>query len=134
MVTTKINKTIGLLFKLQNLLPTTSFIAIYKAFVRPHLVYADILYDQAFNLSFHQKLESIQYKACLAITGAIRGTSKEIYQGLGLESLQPRRRYRNVVMFYKIYKNISPFSLFKSIAEKHLLMLREMLMVFADQN
>ena len=26
--------------------------------------------------SFHQKLESIQYNAALAITGAIRGTSR----------------------------------------------------------
>ena len=89
MVTTKINKTIGLLRKLQNLLPRTNLIKIYKAFVRPHLDYGDILYDQAFNLSFQQKLESIQYRACLAITGAIQGTSREkIYQELGLESLQ----------------------------------------------
>ena len=35
MVTTKINKTIGLLRKLQNLLPRTALITIYKAFVRP---------------------------------------------------------------------------------------------------
>ena len=89
MVTTKINKTIGLLRKLKNLLPRTALIKIYKAFVRPHLDYGDILYDQAFNLSFQQKLESIQYRACLAITGAIQGTSREkIYQELGLESLQ----------------------------------------------
>ena len=55
---------------------------IYKAFVRHHLDYGDILYKQAFNLPFHQKLEFIQYKACLAIIGAIRGTSrqKQIYQ------------------------------------------------------
>ena len=43
MVTTKINKTIGLLRKLQNLLPRTDLIKIYKAFVRPHLDYGDIL-------------------------------------------------------------------------------------------
>ena len=36
-----------------------------------------ILYDQAFNNSFKEKLESIQYNARLALTGAIRGTSKE---------------------------------------------------------
>ena len=60
MVTTKINKTIGLLRKLQNLLPRTALIKIYKAFVRPHLDYGDILYHQAFSLSFQQKLESIQ--------------------------------------------------------------------------
>ena len=59
MVTTKINKTIGLLRKLQNLLPRTALITIYKAFVRHHLDYGDILYDQAFNFSLQQKLESI---------------------------------------------------------------------------
>ena len=77
MVSGKINKTIRLLRKLQNLLPRAALITIYKAFIRPHLDYGDILYDQAYNMSFHQKLESIQYNACLAITGAIRGTSKE---------------------------------------------------------
>ena len=119
MVTTKINKTIGLLRKLQNLLPRTALIKIYKAFVRPHLDYGDILYDQAFNLSFQQKLESIQYRVCLAITGAIRGTSREkICQELGLESLQSRRWYRKLAMFYKIYKSKSPFYLFNLIPEK----------------
>ena len=43
MVTTKINKTIGLLRKLQHLLPRTALITIYKAFVRPQLDYGDIL-------------------------------------------------------------------------------------------
>ena len=119
MVATKMNKAIGLLRKLQNLLPRTALITIYKAFVRPHLDYSDILYDQAFNLSFQHKLESIQYRACLAITGAIRGTSKEkIYQELGLESLQSRRWYRNLAVFYKIYKNKSLFYLFNLIPEK----------------
>ena len=37
MVTTKINKTIGILRKLQNLLPRSALITIYKAFVGPHL-------------------------------------------------------------------------------------------------
>ena len=76
MVTTKISKTIGLLRKAPNLLPRTTLITTYKASVRPHLDYGGTLYDQAFNLSFQQKLESIQYRACLAITGAIRGTSR----------------------------------------------------------
>ena len=39
MVTPKINKTIGLFRKLQNLLPRTNLIKIYRAFVRPHLDY-----------------------------------------------------------------------------------------------
>ena len=56
-------------------------ITIYKAFVRPHLDYGDTLFDQTHNGSFPEKLESVQYNACLALTGAIRGSSKEeIYQ------------------------------------------------------
>ena len=61
----------------------------YKALVRPHLDYGDIIYDEAYNETFHQKLESIQYNACLALSGAIRGSSREtLYHELGLESLQ----------------------------------------------
>ena len=83
------NKTIGLLRKFFNLLPRQALVTIYKAFIRPHLDYGDVLYDQAFNNSFLAEMESIQYIACLAITGAIRGTSREkIYQELGLNSLQ----------------------------------------------
>ena len=58
-------------------------------FVRSHLHYGNIIYDQAYKESFHQKLESIKWNAALAVTGAIRGTSKEtFFQELGLESLQ----------------------------------------------
>ena len=71
MVLRKICKTTGLLRKLHNFLPRVALITIYKAFIRPHHDYGDILYDQAFNMFFHQKLESIRYNACLAITGAI---------------------------------------------------------------
>ena len=65
-----------------------NLITIYKTFIQPHLDYGDVLYDQAFNNSFKGKMESFQYNACLALTGAIRGTLKgKIYQELGLESL-----------------------------------------------
>ena len=72
----KTNRTIRLLRKLQSLLPRAALITIYKAFVRPHLDYG-VLYDQAFNALFHEKLEPIQHNAFLALTGTIRGTSKE---------------------------------------------------------
>ena len=112
----KINKTIGLISNLQNLLPRTALITLYKAFVRPHLDYGDVIYDQAHNASFHQKLESLHNNACLAITGAICGSSREkIYQQLGFESLQQRRWYRKLCSFYKVFKNESPFYLFNII-------------------
>ena len=53
MVASKISKTIGPLRKLQNLLPSLSVLTMYKAFVRPHLDYGDIIYDEVFNASSH---------------------------------------------------------------------------------
>ena len=53
--------------------------------IRPHLYFRDTLYDQAYNTSFHPKLEITQYNACL-IAAVIYGTLKEeLYQELGLE-------------------------------------------------
>ena len=47
---------------------------------------------------------------------AIRGTSREkIYQELGLESLQLRRWYRKLCLFYKVFKNEHPKYLFNLI-------------------
>ena len=99
-ILTKFNKTIGLLRKLQNMLPRGSLITIFKSFVRPHLDYSDVIYDQSFNNTFHQKMESIQYNPALAVTGAIRGSSREkLYQKLGLESLHQWRWYRKLCYF-----------------------------------
>ena len=89
---------------------------IYKAFARSHL---DITYDQTFNESFDQRIESIQYNAAIAITGAVRGTSSEKFnQELGLESLRSRRWLRKLCLFYKIYKNKSPSYLYNLISDR----------------
>ena len=80
-VLAKVNKSISLLRKFRNLLPRTTLITINKAFIRSHLDYGDILYDRALNKFPKEKLESIQYTACLALTGTIRSTPIEkIYQ------------------------------------------------------
>ena len=81
----KVNKSTALLRKLQSILPRHALVTIYKSFIRPHLDYGDTIYDQAYNNSFHQNLETFQYNAALAITGAVRGTSTvKLYQELGL--------------------------------------------------
>ena len=118
-IANKVNKSIGLLRKLQNLLPRRSLVTIYKSFIRPHIDYGDVIFDQAYNKSFHEKLENFQYNASLAITGAIRGTSKEkLYQELGFESLQHRRWFRKLCTFYKIFKNQSPRYLYELLPIK----------------
>ena len=44
---TKVNKIIGLLRKLRNILPRGSLLTIFKSFVRPHLDYGDVIHDQS---------------------------------------------------------------------------------------
>ena len=101
-------------------LPRPVLMTMYKAFVRPHLDYGDIIYDEAFNETFHQKLESIQYSACVALSEAIRGSSREkIYHQLGMESLQCWRWYWKRCLFYKIFKENKPVYLFNLIPTKN---------------
>ena len=86
-------------------------LTIYKTFVGLHLDYGDIIYEKAYNSSFHQKIEYVQYKACLSITGAIRGTSKEKpYDELGLESLQLRRWFRKLCYFMLLNESYANFT------------------------
>ena len=81
-------KAIDLLRNLQPILPRTFLLIICKSFIRPYLDYSDVVYDQSSNDAFSDKLETVQYNATLAITGAIKGTSREkLYQELGLEYL-----------------------------------------------
>ena len=49
----KTQKGISVIKKLYNILPRTALLIIYKSFVRPHLDYGDIVYDQP-NQSFEQ--------------------------------------------------------------------------------
>ena len=48
----KVNRGIGILKKMSGFLTRHSLITLYKSFTRPHLDYADIIYDQPNNLLF----------------------------------------------------------------------------------
>ena len=112
----KTTKGIGILRKLRHYIPRKSLLTIYKSFIRSHIDYADVIYDQPNNTTFTDKIESIQYNASLAITGAIRGTSKEkLYQELGLEYLSSRRWLRRLSLFYNVLKNKSPHYMYQII-------------------
>ena len=99
----KVTKSINLLQKLNLTLPRSSLLIIYKLFIRPHLDYGNMVYDQPNNSSLSEKIESLQYNAALAITGAIKGSSKEkLYHELGFESLKDRRWMRKLCCLYKV--------------------------------
>ena len=99
-------------------LPCHSLITIYKSFVRPHLGYVDLIYDQSNNESFTQKTERIQYKAALALTGAIKGTSQsKLYSELGFESPKFRCWFRKLCTFFKLKTSGLPEYLFDPIPQ-----------------
>ena len=62
------------------------------------------------------KIETVQYNTALAITGTIRGTSKEkLYQALGLESLKDKRWLRRMSYLYKIISTKLPPYLYELV-------------------
>ena len=107
------NKGIEMLKKLNNYLPHHSLVTLYKVFIRPHLDYTDIIYDNQNNMNICYKTESLQYSAALAITGAIR---RSLYQKLGFECLSSRRWFRKICLFYEIVEKKSPNYLYNYIS------------------
>ena len=92
------------------------FLMTILSFVRPHLDYGNIIYDQPNNESLNQKIERIQYNA----TGAIKGTSQsELHNKLGFESLKFRCCFRKLCVFYKIKITRVPEYLFDLIPENN---------------
>ena len=67
------------------------------------------MYDKPNNEPFASWLERVQYKACLALTGAIQGASSErLYKEPGLEYLSDRRWVEKLRFFYKTVQGDSP--------------------------
>ena len=82
---------------LSSILHQQALLTIYKSFIKPHLDYGDVIYDQPNNESLCQTIESVQYKAALTITGAIKRTSQaKLYKELGLETLKFRQWCRRI--------------------------------------
>ena len=125
----KANQGIGVIKRLYNYLPRKALLQIYKSFIRPHLDYCDVIYHKPTyddfysnyyseraksnpintNYEFTNKIESVQYNAALAITGCVRGTSREKpFLELGLTSLYDRRRLHRLTLLYKILNDLKP--------------------------
>ena len=130
---TRARKGIGIIRKLSSYVPIKSLDQIYKMHVRSHLDYCDIIFHRPkllndVNLSityncYMAMLESVQYQAALAITGAWKGTSREkIYKELGWESLDSRRVFRRLCQFYKIINGHTPEYLRSLISPPRLLL------------
>ena len=64
------------------------------------------------------KIETVQYNVVLAITGTIKGTSQiKLCNELGLQSLEFRRWFKTLFLFYKVKKSGLPEYLFSVIPQ-----------------
>ena len=118
----KAKKHIGIIKHLSNFLPLKTLDQMYKALVRSHLDYCDIIYHMPSHQnqaplgvtlsSLMEKVERIQYQAALAISGAWRGSSRsKLYEELGWEALSDRRMSRRILQIHKICSNKTPLYL-----------------------
>ena len=92
----KSKRNLGIIKHLSIFLPRKTLDQIYKALVRSHLDYCDIIYHipslqtqfGVIQSDLMEKVERIQYQAALAVTGAWQGSSRsKLYDELGWESL-----------------------------------------------
>ena len=115
----KAKKIVGILKHLSKFLPLRTLDQMYKALVRSHFDYCDIIYHSPSHQnqaplgmtlnSLMEKVERIQYQSALAITGAWHGSSRaKLYEELGWESLSDRRMGRRILQIHKIFNDRTP--------------------------
>ena len=112
----KTRKGVGIIRFLSKYVSRDLLDQIYKLYVRPHLDYGDIIYhryDPEFKLEFTKRLESAQYSASHAVSGAWRGTNADkLCEELGWEILYYRRWYRRLCYFFKLRNDQRPLYLY----------------------
>ena len=83
-VTSLVNRTISLVKKIITY-HLSSLTKTYKSFLRSQLDFGDVIFGEAYNISFHQRLLYLQNKTLLTITDAMNGSSiQKLYRELGL--------------------------------------------------
>ena len=93
-----------------------SLLTVYKTFIRSQLDYSDVIYFQSYDSTFHKKLVSHQYNACLATTESMRGTSSgKLYQELRWISIRQiwvaQKTHFGCECFFNLHLKIIKFRL-----------------------
>ena len=119
---TKTRKGIGVIRFMSKYLRRNFLDQLYISYVRSHLDYCDLIYhkhDPTFKPVFTKMLESVQYSAALAVSGAWKGANmNRLYEELGWEPLYYRRWQRRLTHFYKLVDAQTPQHLVQYIPEQ----------------
>ena len=117
-ITAQASRQIGQMYRSSKYLPKPYIISLYLNTIRPILEYGSILFD---NCTFQdsRKLENIQRRAALICTGGMRRTeSSKMLQLLNWPSLEDRRKYQKLLMFFKLANNMAPSYLTQNLQRK----------------
>ena len=102
---------INIMRKLKFQLDRKSLETIYLSFIRPLLEYADVIWDNCCQYEKNE-LDKIQNEAARIATGATKLVSlNALYNEIGWEPLQDRRRDHKLTLFYKMMYNLTPLYL-----------------------
>ena len=97
----KVNKRVGLLRRVRNVLPQRTLNLLYKSLIVPHFDYCDVLWGNACK-TFLSKLDRLQNAAGKIILGLPRRYPTELLLNtLGWQKLHDRRSNHLNVMVYK---------------------------------
>ena len=104
----KVNRKIGLIWKVSEHLPRSCAENIYTMYIRPIIDYGCVIYD---NCSKHlqDKLEDTQRRAAVACTRAFSRTpTSALLTELGWPTLSTRRDYFRILQLYKMKNHLTP--------------------------
>jgi hypothetical protein len=110
-ISSKASQRLGQMYRSSIYLNKHQLSSVYLNMIRPILEYGSILYDNC-SAADSRKLENIQRRAALIVSGAMRRTeTSKLSKLLGWPSLENRRKFNKLVMFFKIVNNLTPMYL-----------------------
>jgi len=110
---------IGRLRKCMYTLPLSALESIYITGIRPILEYAAPVIDNC-TQRCSDMLESVQYRAALAVSGAMNTSSRiKVLKCLAWPSLGERRKYFKLVLYFKLVNDLCPPHLRELLPEQN---------------
>ena len=111
----KCNTMLNPLKSLSSILTSKHLEQIFMSFILPHLEYGSLLFPCARQCDI-DKLDRVQYRAALLVSGCIHGTNKvKVLKCLGWMSLSDRRKERLSLLIHDSNSNALPSYLQQSI-------------------
>jgi len=119
-LTVKANQCLDVLNALKYKLDRNTLEKLYFAFIWSKVEYANIVWDNC-SIQSRDMIESVQYRAAKIVSGAIHRTSHNIvYNELGWERLEDRRRKQRLRVFYKTIHEETPVYLQNIVTDRNI--------------